>query len=420
MTDEISELTLPALRGVMGDWIYYSCLMDRKILGGRVRYARELYQHKGLSTMIQRQLDNKRRTEIADYLRDQPQRFFNSLVIATYDGDPNWVSLDSIQGPTPPGIIESLTPEMVGSIGFLMFRGDEKLFAVDGQHRLAGIRKVLEDDETHEDDDDISVLILAHRTNAAGLERTRRLFTTLNKTARPVSKGDIIALDEDDVMAICVRELVEKNRLFQDSRLLFVAGNNMPARNRDSLTTIGNLYDVLTILFTKSEWDLKNKRAELQRIRPPEETIGEYFDYCSRFVLALEAEFEEVGEFARARRPRRVVSKYRGDYGGKVIFRPLGLELYATVAALLTDEMDLEDAVRTVARLPRDLHEPPYEGLLWDSGRGTIVGGNKVLLRELLGRMLGRSNPRYPDEVLLERYRRATGDGAIALPERVL
>ena len=420
MTDEPSELTLPALRGVMGDWIYYSCLMDRKILGGRVRYARELHQHEGLSTMIQRQLDNRRRTEIADYLRDQPQRFFNSLVIATYDGDPNWVSLDSIQGPSPPESIEGLAPEMIGSIGFLIFRGDEKLFAVDGQHRLAGIRKVLEDDETHEDDDDISVIILAHRKNAAGLERTRRLFTTLNKTARPVSKGDIIALDEDDVMAICVRELVEKNRLFRGSRLAFVAGNNMPARNRDSLTTIGNLYDVLTILFTKAEWRLKKRKAELQRIRPPDETIESYFDYCSRFVRALEAEFEEVREFARAKNPRRVVAKYRGDHGGKVVFRPLGLELYATVAALLTDEMDLEDAVRTVARLPRDLHEPPYEGVLWDSGRGIIVGGNKVLLRELLGRMLGRSNRRYPDNVLLERYRRATGDAAITLPEKVL
>lgn len=33
-------------------------------------------------------------------------------------------------------------------------------------------------------------------------ERTHRLFTTLNKSAKPVAKADIIALDEDDTMAI--------------------------------------------------------------------------------------------------------------------------------------------------------------------------------------------------------------------------
>ena len=420
MTEQLSELTLPALRGVMGDWIYYSCLMDLKSLGSRVQYASDLHEHQGLSTMIQRRLDDRRRTEIADYLKDQPQRFFNSLVIATYGGDPNWISLDSVQGSSPPDGIGSLTPETIASVGFLIFRGDERLFAVDGQHRLAGIKKVLEDGPDHEADDDISVIILAHRTSPAGLERTRRLFTTLNKTARPVSKGDIIALDEDDVMAICVRELVEKTKLFRGPRLAFVAGNNMPTNNRESLTTIGNLYDVLTVLFTKAQWGLRERKADLQRIRPTDETIGEYFYYCSTFFRALESEFAEVREFSRTRSPRRVVSKYRGDHGGKVVFRPLGLELYATVAAALTDEMDLEDAVRTVARLPRDLHEPPFEGLLWDSGRGTIVGGNKVLLRELLCHMLGKSNPRFPEDVLLERYRRATGNAAIVLPERVL
>lgn len=420
MTDEIADLTLPALRGVMGDWIYYSCLMDLRVLGSRVQYADDLHEHEGLSTMIQRQLDDKRRTEIADYLRSQPQRFFNSLVVATYGGDPNWVSLDSVQDSSPPEGIMRLAPEKIGSVGFLIFRGDEKLFAVDGQHRLAGIKKVLDSETPFEADDDISVIILAHRTDPEGLERTRRLFTTLNKTARPVSTGDIIALDEDDVMAICVRRLVDENRIFKGAKLAFVAGNNMPVKNRQSLTTIGILYKVLTLLFTKAKWKLRRPKAELQRIRPPDETIEEYFEYCSQFFDALEAEFEEVREFARAKNPRRIVSKYRGTHGGKVVFRPLGLELYATVAASLTEEMDLEDAVRTVAQLPRDLHERPFEGVLWDPGRGTIVGGNKVLLRELLRYMLGRSNEKFPEDVLLERYRRATGDTAIVLPERVL
>jgi len=61
--------------------------------------------------------------------------------------------------------------------------------------------------------------------------RTRRLFTTLNKTAKAVTKGEIIALDEDDVMAIVVRNLVENHPHFTEQRVLIVAQANLPATN---------------------------------------------------------------------------------------------------------------------------------------------------------------------------------------------
>ena len=35
MTKKLSEIVLPALRGVMGDWVYYSCLMDLGELSSR-------------------------------------------------------------------------------------------------------------------------------------------------------------------------------------------------------------------------------------------------------------------------------------------------------------------------------------------------------------------------------------------------
>jgi len=56
-----------------------------------------------------------------------------------------------------------------------------------GKHRLAGIRKALQED----DDlglDEINVLFVAHQETAEGRQRTRRLFITLNKRVRPVSK----------------------------------------------------------------------------------------------------------------------------------------------------------------------------------------------------------------------------------------
>lgn len=199
----------------MGDWVYYSCLMTLNEISSRVRYAQDIHKHAELSEMIQRGLDGIRSVQIAEYLKMQPQRFFNSLVVATYGGSPNWHPLEEVRDSRQLGLLDDLSQETVESVGFLALTGEEKLFALDGQHRLAGIKRTIKDRVGQDLDDEVSVIFVAHEATPQGLERTRRLFTTLNKTARPVSKGGIIALDEDDVMAICVRRLIEDTDLFQ-------------------------------------------------------------------------------------------------------------------------------------------------------------------------------------------------------------
>lgn len=287
-TRQVPELVLPALRGVMGDWVYYSCLIDIRELSSRVRYAEDIHMSKKLSEMIQRQLRRGRSVQIAEYLKTQPERFFNSLVIATYGGQPNWYALSYVRNMTQSDQLQDLADEKVASVGFLTLRGDEKLFALDGQHRLSGIKKALKDGLAHDPSDVVSVIFVAHDVEK-GLERTRRLFTTLNKTAKPVSKGDIIALDEDDVMAICVRRLIEETDLFRGDRLAFVASNNMPVSNTTSLTTVGNLYDLLTILFTDTETTLKTTKSKLQNKRPDNTKLDEYFEYANELFVRLGA-----------------------------------------------------------------------------------------------------------------------------------
>jgi DNA sulfur modification protein DndB len=133
------EIILPALRGIMGDWIYYSCLMDLETISERVYYADEVHKNKQLSDMIQRRLKGGRSVEIANYLKTQSERFFNSLVIATYGGQPNWYPLSYVKSRDEANELSDLPEETIESVGFLTLRGDEKLFALDGQHRLAGI-----------------------------------------------------------------------------------------------------------------------------------------------------------------------------------------------------------------------------------------------------------------------------------------
>ena len=420
MKKKLQEIVLPALRGVMGDWVYYCCLMDLKELSSRVQYAKEIHKNKALSDMIQRHLTRGRSSEIADYLKKQPERFFNSLVVATYGGQPNWHELSDVRNKTKIDELKKLRETTIASVGFLTLRGDEKLFALDGQHRLAGIKKAIGNDLSSDRYDEVSVIFVEHQVSTNGLERTRRLFTTLNKTAKHVSKGDIIALDEDDVMAICVRRLIEETELFVGKRVASVAGNNMPVGNTTSLTTIGNLYDLLTILFTNAQSDLKKRRPSLQKIRPSDEKLDSYFTYAQDLFAHLEKNFEELGEFFSAKDTEPIVKAYRGNHGGNALFRPVGLEIFTRIIARLTQEMSLAQSVEMAARLPRNLNKEPFEWLMWDPNKRTIVNGHKVTLREVLLYMLGKNSTDYSEGILLERYKRDTGRSEAQLPEKLV
>lgn len=414
---QIKPLILPALRGIMGDWVYYSCLMSLDELSKRVDYAKDIHKNIHLSDMIQRQLKGNRSSQIAAYIKSQPERFFNSLVVATYQGAPNWHAISNVKTKSSSQELQDLSEETAESVGFLTLRGDEKLFALDGQHRLAGIKKAIKDGLDQDPMDEVSVIFVAHKVGQKGLERTRRLFTTLNKTAKPVSKGDIISLDEDDVMAICVRRLIEETKMFNDERIAFVATNNMPATNTTSLTTIGNLYDLLAILFIDTKSPLKAQKADLQSSRPSDEVLDNYFAYANSYFTTLGKHCPELKEFFDAANTTSVVKKYRGSHGGKFLFRPLGLDLFTRIIARISKEMGLEKAIKLAARLPSDLTAEPYAGLMWDSSNKTITNTHKVTLREVLLYMLGYS--KFSKAILLARYRKSLGDDRAELPEPV-
>ncbi len=416
--NQASPLVLPALRGNMGDWVYYSALVDIEQLATRVDFAKEVQPNQALSDMIQRGLDDTRPPNIAEYLLKQRERLFNSLVIATYGGNPNWFALSDITSSTEEVEINGLSKTMIESVGFLTFTGAERLFAVDGQHRLAGMKKAIEKAPNHEWVDEIPVIFVAHRDNVSGLVRSRRLFTTLNKSARPVTKRDTIALDEDDVMAITVRYLIEKQSDdFGGKRIALVAENNMPPGDTTSLTTIGNLYDVLLILFSKTKTNLQQQKKALQNNRPDDEDLQAYFDLAQGFFMEMRKWFPEIEEFFAADDTRPVVKLYRAE-GRSILFRPAGLHLFAQVVAQLTREMNLPEALSLASKLPRALHEVPFVGLVWDPESRTMKRFSVPTARDLLLHMLGHFSG--DSGKLLESYRKACGHGDLALPDQVM
>ena len=408
-------IVLPALRGMMGDWVYYCCLMDLPTLAARVTYAEVLHNSKGLSKMIQRELKTRRSGQIAEYLKTRPDRLFNALVVATYGGQPTWHALTNIHKKGAEEL-NRLTDDAMMSVGFLTLRGDEKLFALDGQHRLSGIKRAVDAlvDDPHTDE--VPVMFVGHEETVEGLRRTRRLFTTLNKTATPVTKFETIALDEDDVMALTVRWLIDENPdLFGGERIAFVGSSNMPQGNFSSLTTIVNLYDILLTWYTKAETPLRASSAKLKKSRPDDQQLTAYFALARELFVVLREGFPELREFFYATDTESVVRHYRNR---SPLFRPAGLHVFATIVAHLTQEMTLSAAVAETAKLPRSLDVRPFAGLMWDPTTQTIRRFTRRTLFHLLLHMLGRLEG--DESELLKRYRHEVGDESLELPERIV
>ncbi len=377
----------PALRGLFGDWVYYSCLMSMQEVTARLGYATDFHKGPKLSDWIQRKLKEGRSKEIAEYLLGEKQRFFNSLVVAIYGGDPAWHRLSNFKPQAQDIDLADIPDDVEESVGFLSFSGTEEIFAIDGQHRLAGMKEALRQ-KAELGKDEVSLIVVAHQKTPAGQERTRRLFTTLNKRAVAVGKGEIIALDENDVMAIVTRHLVEQVPHFSETRIRFSQGESLP-KHAEELTTIGNLYDILKIVFYKLGY--AKKAAELRFIRPGDEDLIKYIELANEFFDGLARAFPPLADYfdADAGAAPAIVRKHRRGNGGHVLFRPVGLRLFAEVAVdLVKSGLKLKKAVATMEKLPVELSKAPYKSVIWLPNEKMNPSG-RAICRRLLLYMLG-------------------------------
>lgn len=419
MSKKRKAVTFAALRGVMGDWVYYSTLMRMDQIAQRVDFASNIHTNKKLSDMIQRELNSQRTDAIATYLNKQNERFFNSLVVATYGGSPDWHPVGAINSKDK-DLKSRLDEATIETVGFLSLSGKEELFALDGQHRLAGIKKAVKEKNKDVLDDTLSVIFVGHKATPKGLAKTRRLFTTLNKTAKPVKKNEIIALDEDDVMAISVRRLIEQSGLFNDNRIAFVGGANMPPSNNESFTTIVALYDCLTHLFTKSNLMLCDTKANLTRARPSDEVLDKYYRLALRYFRYIRNEIPALDSFFSTKEYGKVTAKYRNNFGGNLVFRPKGLLIFTRVAVSLNQDMSLLQAVRTAAKLPLVLKKAPIRGLFWQSSTSRIIPSNDTLLRDILIYMAGGDLTKRAEKKLLLKYREVLDKPTAVLPDKII
>jgi DNA sulfur modification protein DndB len=400
--------TVPALQATTGDWVYYAAVLTFEDVAKRVGFARVVHgENRDLNELIQRDLED-RSSDIADYLIYQKkERFFNSLVIGLYEGVPDWyyTSLN-----TNELLDETAIPDYGRhALGLLVFDGSEKLFALDGQHRVAGIQKAIKRSPSLAKEL-VTALFVPHSNTKSGLERTRRLFTTLNRYAKRVATARLIVLDEDDAVAILTRRLIAEHPLFLNKTSI-KSPKSIPASDKKSVTSIGALYDAndvyLSAAYAKlAGADLKKPWKQLKRERPDD---GE----LEKMYLSLSQVWTRIAAAVPALRatlsgpPTRPGEYRRKTDGGDIWLRPIGtMLLLDALVELLKFGIAEADAVKRLASLPSILSQPPWNGLLWDLSSQVMItrAENRKVATALAVHLCGIKLPRSSKTDLERRW----------------
>lgn len=372
-------MKLPALRANIGTWDYYVTTLTFEQVSIFVsKIDDQLHKSESLRDLIQRSITNNY-LSIKEYILNQPEVFFNSLVLAVYDDYPDWREIEfKYEG------------EETYQMGLLEFPGNHKVFPVDGQHRVEGIKAALKENPNLKDQK-IAAIFIGHKNDEEGKQRTRRLFTTLNRYAKPVSLDDIIALDEDDTVAIATRYLLEEYDLFAGKRIIYAKQKAIPPNNKEAITSIITLYQANTELFKvfyESKFDKRPTKqilSEYLKFRPSSEIIEEFTAFCVRFWDAFKTELTFISEYVNL--SGNAAEPYRNnDTGGNLIFRPIGfLPLVKSSLLVFTREgKTFEEIFERFNEINFNLDSKPWHYVAWNPIEQKMIMSSDSVIQLLL------------------------------------
>lgn len=401
------KLILPCLRGVIGDWVFYSTLMSAKDVSTWIKPVKNIREATSLDEVLQRDL-KERKKAIANYLLNDKNRFFNSIVVGVFGDVPDWFEFDLSHADKV--IPAEQIKEIKQSVGLMVFNGSEQMFAIDGQHRVAGIAIAVNDDKKNIlDEDQFSVILVAHVDDSLGMKRTRKLFSDINKNAKPVAGGDKIKIDEEDLCSIVSRRVYANYKHFKGGELISLTENSK--LEKDDITHFTNLLGlhstnkVLKKLFKKNpktqEWDEENVIAF-------NTIVEEFYNFSIQNVIDYKSYFID-------KTLNIVDARNNNSY---LLFRPIGLKLLAGIYVHYKQKNELEILKTKINKLSFRFPSSPFNKILWNNGRMEAKESNQKFALELSLFLLGEL-PVEREASLLIKYRDILKNTIVELPEKL-
>lgn len=375
---------LACLRGNIGFWTYYSTIMkirdivsDNRII--TVSESRELYTQ-NINRILQREISPVRIGRISNYILNNEERFFSGLVVAIHQGAPKWTDIDlyeqiQIENHTIP---EDELVSLGSKYGILSLSGGEQIFALDGQHRLKGIRRAYNQNPDI-GDLEISLTFVIH--NHANVERTRRLFTVLNKYAEKPRGAELIILDEDDVAAINTRRLVMEHPILSKANAVSNSQTGAIASgDNNSFTTLVTINAINKILY--------NKNSGYYTQRPSAGDMEILYQKSVDYWNMVFETFPEINSFIDGNEDVAISGERiaRNDVsGGSLLLRPVGQVLVAKTYL----KFDAQDFAEKLRMVNFNLSSPNWKYIFWNE---KMLGKEQKLKSCMLPYIMGINN----------------------------
>ncbi|MFT3953806.1 MAG: DGQHR domain-containing protein [Piscinibacter sp.] len=394
---------------------------DMPFIKNKVKDGKLEIDHENIDEIQQRMPDWSRQAELTAYLAHNKHRKFGTVLAVVSPGwinDPgheNWSS----DGRALKGAITFEPLDSADRIGLIQLdRSQVSIYALDGQHRLMGIKGLVDlqgnrlhlknkvgknlqifprEDFFREiglDDVELQSLlgerlhveyvpaILPGETRAEAVRRIRSVFYALNAYAKKPSKGETLLLSETDGYAIVARRVGVTHPLLRSAR-----------GNRDRVNWGGSAlpdgsewYTTLEALKEMVHGAMSGMRPELRpafdkklgsrvELRPDDDQLDEASEMFAEFLTHVH-QLPVFQEIERSEDPAKELVRQRtfsDDGKGHLLLRPIGQQILAdAVGELLRQGMDIKDVFAALAELDRngrfEAHRPQnvWYGVTYD------------------------------------------------------
>ena len=397
---------LAAMKGKFGSTDYFILAMKAQELLANTHIPAEMPGWEGLllEEREQRDINYARvKNQIAPYLASDPDRFFGAIIMMAKNLDVNnFEPIEKYAKSALPHIYK----ESSSLMGFLTLSGKELLIPLDGQHRLKAISFAMSGADQNGKpisgmssqpglaEDEVTVILVPHDSTKA-----RKIFTKVNRYAKPTTTGQNLVTDDDDILAVLSREIANDQTII-GARLVKYKSNTL--NNKEHyFTTLATLAECNEAILRAHIG--KKRFGKLDRTRPVEKDEATLFrnkvqevwkflvENIDLFSICLEDK-DEGGDDKRR--------EIREDY---LLGKPVPQVSMVTAFANLTEaptNLSYEKAAKKLNSVAWKKDDPEWDRLFMTGGR--LITKNRKLVADIL---YYRAGGKLDEGDLLERYK---------------
>ena len=348
------------------------------------------------------------KNQIAPYLAKDKNRFFGAIILTVKPFDPS--NFEPIANVATKGL-PNLYKTQAQLMGFLTLTGGEQLIPLDGQHRLKAIQFAIEgrDERSRVIDpsyfspcsdlanEDVTVILVPYESKKA-----RKIFTKVNKYAKPTTTGQNLVTDDDDIVAVLSRLIANEQNII-GAHLVNYKSNTLGDRD-PRFTTLATLAECNEAILKAH---FPHPDDKIDRTTPTEP--GKATLYGRKVQEVWEFLVEHIDLFSQALENKNADGddkrrEIRQDYLlGKPVAQLCLVKAFATLTTLETGSLTYSEAADKLNALDWRKDAPEWDRLFMSGGK--IITKNKKLVTDILCYRAGQALDQENTKELLKRYR---------------